>query len=58
MAFLLLCIFIYLFISAAAAGWPYIIMSDTLCVRDYIGNQGFKPQVAVPVSTFASYPGA
>ncbi|KAI8884790.1 NTF2-like protein [Backusella circina FSU 941] len=43
---------------AAAAGWPYIIMSDTLCVRDYIGNQGFKPQVAVPISTFASYPGA
>ncbi|KAI9263506.1 hypothetical protein EDC94DRAFT_606960 [Helicostylum pulchrum] len=43
---------------AMAAGWPYVIMSDMLCVRDYIGNQGFKPQVAVPTSTFACYPGA
>ncbi|KAI7903631.1 uncharacterized protein BX663DRAFT_507144 [Cokeromyces recurvatus] len=41
---------------AMAAGWPYIIMSDMLCVRDYIGNQGFKPQ-AVITSIFASYPG-
>ncbi|KAI8988202.1 hypothetical protein BDF20DRAFT_833075 [Mycotypha africana] len=39
-----------------AAGWPYIIMSDMLIVRDYIGNQGFKPQVAVPTSIFTSYP--
>ncbi|KAG2195010.1 hypothetical protein INT47_005610 [Mucor saturninus] len=38
---------------AMAAGWPYVIMSDILCVRDYIGNGGFKPQVVVPTSTFA-----
>ncbi|EPB85258.1 hypothetical protein HMPREF1544_07939 [Mucor circinelloides 1006PhL] len=42
---------------AMASGWPYIIMNDMLCVRDYIGNQGFKPQAAVPTSIFASYPG-
>ncbi|ORE04191.1 NTF2-like protein [Rhizopus microsporus var. microsporus] len=41
---------------ATAAGWPYTIMSDMLCVRDYIGNQGFKPQAPVPTSIFASYP--
>ncbi|CEP12242.1 hypothetical protein [Parasitella parasitica] len=43
---------------AMAAGWPYIIMNDMLSVRDYIGNQGFKPQAAIPTSIFASYPGA
>ncbi|KAI9484128.1 MAG: hypothetical protein EXX96DRAFT_166244 [Benjaminiella poitrasii] len=42
---------------AMAAGWPYIVMSDMLCIRDYIGNQGFKPQAVVPTSIFASYPG-
>lgn len=36
-----------------AAGWPYVIMSDMLCVRDYIGNQGFKPQAVAPTSIFA-----
>lgn len=40
-----------------ASGWPYIIMNDMLCVRDYIGNQGFKPQAVIPTSIFASYPG-
>lgn len=38
---------------AMAAGWPYVVMSDMLCVRDYNGNQGFKSQVVVPKSTFA-----
>ncbi|KAI8646669.1 hypothetical protein BD408DRAFT_409549 [Parasitella parasitica] len=42
---------------AMAAGWPYIIMNDMLHVRDYNGNQGFKPQVTIPTSIFASYPG-
>ncbi|KAG0739052.1 hypothetical protein G6F23_009230 [Rhizopus arrhizus] len=41
---------------AAIAGWPYTIMNDMLCVRDYIGNQGFQPQAPVPTSIFASYP--
>jgi hypothetical protein len=39
-----------------AAGWPYIVMSDMLCIRDYIGNQGFKPQAPIPTSTFGIYP--
>ncbi|KAI8056333.1 uncharacterized protein B0P05DRAFT_498853 [Gilbertella persicaria] len=42
---------------AMAAGWPYVIMNDMLCVRDYVGNQGFKPQVVVPKSIFIPSPG-
>ncbi|CAO3685472.1 unnamed protein product [Rhizopus stolonifer] len=41
---------------AGMAGWPYVVMSDMLCVRDYIGNEGFQPQLVVPTSAFASYP--
>ncbi|KAI9262091.1 hypothetical protein BY458DRAFT_534569 [Sporodiniella umbellata] len=29
---------------AGAAGWPYVVLSDMLCVRDYNGNGGFQPQ--------------
>ncbi|KAI8971045.1 hypothetical protein BDB01DRAFT_812547 [Pilobolus umbonatus] len=41
--------------SAMKAGWPYIIMSDMLCVRDYIGCNGFKPLTVFPISQFHQY---
>ncbi|KAG0165087.1 nuclear mRNA export, poly(A)+RNA binding protein [Apophysomyces sp. BC1034] len=42
---------------ANMAGWPYIIMSDMLSVRDYVGNEGFKPQAGNQfISIFSTCP--
>ncbi|KAI8390949.1 uncharacterized protein BYT42DRAFT_175572 [Radiomyces spectabilis] len=41
---------------AMAEGWPYMILSDMLCVRDYVGNQGFQPNQQATTSIFAAYP--
>ncbi|CAO3588053.1 unnamed protein product [Absidia cylindrospora] len=42
---------------AATAGSPFTILADTLTVRDYLGNQGFQPQISQGIqSIFASMP--